>query len=277
LWEFGEYSAVARAGGLKAEVPVFARARGIAVSTFRGWLRRSKRAKVEDETVVWLKEELKKRDVSVKDVFKYVQECHPMKLTNKRYGHRVQVARRLLQKAKDEVEGYVEIKKNVYVNVNAVKSGARDNFPFSKAVRVEKFETKEKGKGVRALEDIREGRFILEYVGEVIDEATRAAREERGGGTYFMSLEGNLFIDTERKGNVARYVNHDCNPNAFAELRRLNGLPRVILRAKRKIEAGEEITIHYGKEYKEKRLKECKCSKCFGHIRLSCNTLQIGS
>ncbi len=78
------------------------------------------------------------------------------------------------------------------------------------------------GWGVKALEKIKKGTFVVEYVGEVI---TSEQAEERGkkydaeGRTYLFDLDYNLgqdnpyTVDAANYGNVSHFINHCCDPN----------------------------------------------------------------
>ncbi|VEL18503.1 unnamed protein product [Protopolystoma xenopodis] len=77
----------------------------------------------------------------------------------------------------------------------------------------------DKGWGLKALDLISKGSFIIEYVGEMIDfnEFRRRVRHyERLGRVhhYFMAVSPDRFIDAGSKGNWARFVNHSCEPNS---------------------------------------------------------------
>jgi uncharacterized protein len=67
-------------------------------------------------------------------------------------------------------------------------------------------------------------------------------------------------VDGSVRSNIGRYANHSCRPNAESALRR----GKVILRAIKAIEPGEEITYDYGEEYFELFIKPngCRCAKC---------------
>jgi len=67
-------------------------------------------------------------------------------------------------------------------------------------------------------------------------------------------------IDGSARSNIARYINHSCKPNCEAEI--VAG--RVFLRALRRIEAGEELSYDYGKEYFDMYIKPygCRCAAC---------------
>jgi len=63
------------------------------------------------------------------------------------------------------------------------------------------------------------GTFIMEYVGEVLDyrafkSRTRRYARENHEHHYFMALSADEVIDAAKKGNVSRFMNHCCDPNA---------------------------------------------------------------
>ncbi|KAI4464171.1 histone-lysine n-methyltransferase setd2 [Holotrichia oblita] len=114
----------------------------------------------------------------------------------------------------------------------------------------EVFRTEKKGLGIRAAANIPYGEFILEYVGEVLDpeEFEKRAAEyskDKNQHYYFMSLRADAVIDATRKGNVSRFINHSCDPNAETQKWTVNGELRIGFFSKRTILAGEEITFDY--------------------------------
>lgn len=63
------------------------------------------------------------------------------------------------------------------------------------------------------------GEFIMEYVGEVVDpkDFKRRAKEyskDKNRHYYFMALKSDQIIDATMKGNISRFINHSCDPNA---------------------------------------------------------------
>ena len=59
----------------------------------------------------------------------------------------------------------------------------------------------------------------MEYVGEVLDYRafkcrTRRYARENYEHHYFMALSADEVIDAAKKGNVSRFINHCCDPNA---------------------------------------------------------------
>lgn len=114
----------------------------------------------------------------------------------------------------------------------------------------------ETGLGLFATKSIPAKNRIIEYKGRLIpDEIALKSR-----GRYLFDLENGYSIDGSSRSNLARYINHSCKPNAYAIIED----ERIWIWSKRTIEAGEEITIDYGKEYFDIFIKPkgCKCKKC---------------
>ncbi|KAL9245134.1 hypothetical protein vseg_018819 [Gypsophila vaccaria] len=136
------------------------------------------------------------------------------------------------------------------------------------------FRSGRKGYGLQVLEDISEGRFLIEYVGEVLDLQSYEARQKdyalKGHKHfYFMTLNGNEVIDACSKGNLGRFVNHSCDPNCRTEKWVVNGEICVGLFALRNIRKGEELTFDYNYvRVFGAAAKKCYCGslKCRGYI-----------
>ncbi|XP_074280193.1 uncharacterized protein LOC141605369 [Silene latifolia] len=131
-----------------------------------------------------------------------------------------------------------------------------------------------KGYGLQVLEDISEGKFLIEYVGEVLDLQSYEARQKdyalKGHKHfYFMTLNGNEVIDACSKGNLGRFVNHSCDPNCRTEKWVVNGEICVGLFALRNIRKDEELTFDYNYvRVFGAAAKKCYCGalKCRGYI-----------
>ena len=116
------------------------------------------------------------------------------------------------------------------------------------------------GLGLFATAPIRRGAFIVEYSGERMPTREAKARERTTGARYMFEINSRWTVDGSPRSNIGRYANHSCRPNAESAVR--SG--KVILRATRAIEPGEEITYDYGEEYFELFIKPngCRCAKC---------------
>ncbi|KDN61888.1 hypothetical protein CSUB01_03181 [Colletotrichum sublineola] len=113
------------------------------------------------------------------------------------------------------------------------------------------------GYGLFTIEDIAKGDFVIEYTGEIItsDEGTR--REARHAlvdnwSCYKFSLlekEG-IWLDAARYGNCSRYINHSSDdPNITPVALYVSGDFRISFRARRNIQAGEELFFNYGNTF----------------------------
>ncbi|CAM9759165.1 unnamed protein product, partial [Hapterophycus canaliculatus] len=114
--------------------------------------------------------------------------------------------------------------------------------------KVEVFKADGKGMGLRLLEPVAKGQFIAEYVGEIITRKELNKRMISSAGTrklYMMQLGDNTYLDAKRKGGIARFVNHSCNPTCRLEQWTAMGLPRCAVFSLRGMEAGEELSFDY--------------------------------
>ena len=112
------------------------------------------------------------------------------------------------------------------------------------------------GLGLFATKPIPKGKRIVEYTGPLVPND----QVEKSNGKYFFGVNKRWSIDGRPRSNIARYINHSCQPNAEA----LVSHGRVWIWSKRTIKPGEEITYDYGKEYFDGIIEPvgCKCAKC---------------
>ncbi|WP_342363224.1 SET domain-containing protein [Terrarubrum flagellatum] len=113
------------------------------------------------------------------------------------------------------------------------------------------------GLGLFATDIIEKGKFIIEYDGPRL---SNKELEEHTGARYFFEVNSRWTIDGSPRWNTARYINHSCRPNA--EPHEIRG--RIKIKAKRRIQPGEEITYDYGKTYFDEFIGPhgCRCPKC---------------
>ena len=129
--------------------------------------------------------------------------------------------------------------------------------PQNKPYRVGRSRT---GLGLFATKPIRKGSKIIRYFGRLLD--SRKKKDDAIENKYLFELNDRWTIDGSMRKNVARYINHACRPNAESDVQ-----PRkrkVIIRAIKNIEPGEEINYDYGTDYFKAYLKPigCKCDAC---------------
>ncbi|BBN07291.1 protein MpSUVR3 [Marchantia polymorpha subsp. ruderalis] len=124
---------------------------------------------------------------------------------------------------------------------------------------LELFKTKDRGWGVRALEQIPRGKFVVEYVGDVL---TQAEADERGEKydqnqlSYLFNLDhpgvehsDAIVLDGINMSNIARFINHSCEGNlmifrVFSETTDLRYF-RIGMYAIQDIEVGDELSYDY--------------------------------
>lgn len=130
--------------------------------------------------------------------------------------------------------------------------GSCINRPFQQRPmkKMKLVKTEKCGAGIVAKEDISQGDFVIEYVGEVIDDKTceeRLWKMRHCGETNFYLCEINrdMVIDATYKGNKSRFINHSCEPNTEMQKWTIDGETRIGIFATRDIRKGEELTYDY--------------------------------
>eukprot|EP00475_Leptophrys_vorax_P011385 TRINITY_DN17916_c0_g1_i1.p1 TRINITY_DN17916_c0_g1~~TRINITY_DN17916_c0_g1_i1.p1 ORF type:complete len:904 (-),score=191.04 TRINITY_DN17916_c0_g1_i1:360-2681(-) len=116
--------------------------------------------------------------------------------------------------------------------------------------KIQIIKTENRGYGAIAKEDIPAGSLVIEYCGELIDEETRNRRlmemQEVGDTNYyFFSIDSNTIVDAGRRGSLARFLNHSCDPNCVTQKWTVGNQTRVGIYSKRDVRAGEELTYDY--------------------------------
>lgn len=114
------------------------------------------------------------------------------------------------------------------------------------------------GLGLFAVEPIKKGTWIIEYVGKII--VGKKEVEEYPENKYLFETSKTRMIDGSARSNTARYINHSHRPNCEVEI----FAGRVFVQAKKNIAAGEELNYDYGKEYVDEYIKPygCRCVPC---------------
>ncbi|CAL4968297.1 unnamed protein product [Urochloa decumbens] len=137
------------------------------------------------------------------------------------------------------------------------------NKPFCKDKKIKIVKTNHCGWGAVALEPLEKGDFIIEFVGEIIDDSTceQRLRDMEGRGDknlYMCEISKDFTIDATFKGNISRFVNHSCEPNCKLEKWQVGSETRVGFFASRAIKVGEPLTY----EHRSVRRHKDKVPKC---------------
>lgn len=107
-----------------------------------------------------------------------------------------------------------------------------------------------------ATERIPKNKRIIHYAGEKITQRESREREDRylaKGHIWCFTLNRRWVIDGSVGGNMARYINHSCTPNCYAQI--ADGV--IWIRAARTIDPGEELTYDYHTD--GSKTIQCRC------------------
>lgn len=121
---------------------------------------------------------------------------------------------------------------------------------------IERRRSKLHGWGVFAARRITKNTRIIHYAGEKITHQESVKREAeylKQGRIWCFRLNNRWVIDGSVGGNLARFINHSCTPNCYAQI--VDGV--IWIRASKTIEAGEELTYDYQTDG-EKSI-DCRC------------------
>src|SRR5580658_6128523 len=92
------------------------------------------------------------------------------------------------------------------------------------------------GLGLFAVRPIAQNGYIATYRGRRIATIEAHRREQTSGAKYMFEVNRHWSIDGSSRKNLGRYINHACQPNAEAALRK----GRIVFTAVRAIAPGEE-------------------------------------
>jgi len=117
---------------------------------------------------------------------------------------------------------------------------------------------------------ITHGQFMIKYVGEIIDTASCVQRMKSSGQRhfYFITLDASEGIDATFQGNIARYINHSCDPNCVTQKWTVKGENCVGIFAKEDIRTGSELTFDYKFVRLGAHKQQCLCGSdnCSGYL-----------
>jgi len=127
----------------------------------------------------------------------------------------------------------------------------------SKPYRIGRSKT---GLGLFATQKIKKGDKIIRYFGPMLDSKNK--KHDDIDNKYLFEINNRWTIDGSTRKNIARYINHACRPNAESDVN--SRKRKVVIRAIKTIEPGEEIKYDYGTDYFKIFLKPigCKCDHC---------------
>ncbi|KAM3611138.1 uncharacterized protein V6R79_013970 [Siganus canaliculatus] len=104
--------------------------------------------------------------------------------------------------------------------------------------------------GLFAMEPIAADEMVIEYVGQIIRQVIADMRERRYedegiGSSYLFRVDQDTIIDATKCGNLARFINHSCNPNCYAKIITVESQKKIVIYSRQPIGVDEEITYDY--------------------------------
>ena len=131
------------------------------------------------------------------------------------------------------------------------------------------------GRGLFAVQNIKKGSKIIEYIGDKVTKKEGDRRAEKqyekakkykeNGMVYVFELNKKYDIDGDVKKNYAKLINHSCSPNCEVEIKDNN----IWILAIKNIKKNQELNYNYGYSYDTDYIDHiCNCgsSKCIGYI-----------
>jgi SET domain-containing protein len=122
-------------------------------------------------------------------------------------------------------------------------------------------------KGLYAAKNIKYGKIIINYKGKIITkkETDTNPKYDNDKAIYLFNLNNRYDLDGDFEYNIARLINHSCDPNCEVNGKGL----KLWIFALRDIKKGEELSYDYGFGYDDDyRQFVCKCGakNCVGYI-----------
>jgi len=114
--------------------------------------------------------------------------------------------------------------------------------------------------------------LVIEYLGEVIRQKVADLREKEyditgEGSCYMFKVDDDEIIDSTKRGNIARYINHSCDPNCYTRVETVGGQKRILVFTNKVVQPFTEITYNYFfASEKEKVNCSCGAFNCTGRL-----------
>uniref|UniRef100_A0A3Q2ZKG6 [histone H3]-lysine(4) N-trimethyltransferase n=2 Tax=Kryptolebias marmoratus TaxID=37003 RepID=A0A3Q2ZKG6_KRYMA len=114
--------------------------------------------------------------------------------------------------------------------------------------------------------------MVIEYVGQLIRQVIADMREQRYeeegiGSSYLFRVDQDTIIDATKWGNLARFINHSCNPNCYAKIITVESQKKIVIYSRQPISVNEEITYDYKFPIEETKIPcLCGADSCRGSL-----------
>lgn len=126
--------------------------------------------------------------------------------------------------------------------------------------------------GLFLMENVDAGEMVIEYIGEVVRQKVADHREKKYekmgiGSSYLFRMDEDHIVDATKMGNLARFINHSCDPNCIAKVITVGNESKIVLYAKQDLKVGEEITYDYKFPIEDEKIPcLCGAESCRGTL-----------
>jgi hypothetical protein len=133
-----------------------------------------------------------------------------------------------------------------------------------------------KGWGLITVNGVKKGDLVQEYAGEIIDDKEKEERlkawsrdHPNDPNFYVMHLEPGWYIDAREVANMARFINHSCDPNCKLVPTNVSGHIRVAIVCIKDVPPGGFLSYDYQFDTKDGSKFICRCgaTNCRGTMK----------
>ncbi|KAL7547225.1 hypothetical protein ACHAWF_010545, partial [Thalassiosira exigua] len=133
-----------------------------------------------------------------------------------------------------------------------------------------------RGWGLIAVDGVEKGDLVQEYAGEIVDESTKERRlrewsedHPNDPNFYLMHLEPGWYIDAREVANLARFINHSCDPNCRLVPVNVSGHTRVAIVCVKDVPPGGFLCYDYQFDTNHGDRFVCRCgaTNCRGTMK----------
>ena len=225
----------------------------------------------------------RKKNSNLLDEEDFQCSCHPNKFTQSEVDEILRSQYK--DKTEDELFGCGKcINKIIFTECD-------ENCPCGVSCRNRKFQnheyaevypikTEDRGWGLCAGAFLPKDTFIMQYIGEIYSLDSEYGEKKMNEYkdktcTYLMGLPNNNskheVIDPTKNGNMARFINHSCDPNCETRKWHVKGELCIGIFAKKDIQEDEELTFNYDFDLNKTRYQKCLCGakNCRGYLGIS--------
>jgi len=166
--------------------------------------------------------------------------------------------------------------KNPYWNCNCGPSCSNRGVSKRQFAKCRPMREHGKGWGLITVNGVKKGDLVQEYCGEIIDEKTKEERllawsrdHPNDPNFYVMHLEPGWYIDAREVANIARFINHSCDPNCKLVPVNVAGFTRVSIVCIKDVEPGGYLSYDYQFDTRHDEKFTCRCgsTNCRGTMK----------